>query len=125
MTKTLLSIALLGLLTAAQAAEVNVYSSRHYQSDDQLYAAFTQATGIKVNRIEAKDEELVERLKAEGDRSPADVLILADAARLQAAQDAGLLAAVDSATLKQRIPEQFREAKSLVWLFRSCPCDRI
>ena len=109
MKKIRLSLLMMGLVTGAQAAEVNVYSSRHYQSDDQLYAAFTQATGIKVNRIESKDDELLERLKAEGARSPADVLILADAARLQAAQDAGLLAAVDSAVLKQRIPEQFRE----------------
>lgn len=102
---------LLGVMTmsAASAAEVNVYSSRHYQSDDQLYAAFTQATGIKVNRIEAKDDELLERLKGEGDRSPADVLILADAARLSAAQESGLLAPVSSGVLNERIPAQLRD----------------
>ncbi|HQR95605.1 MAG TPA: extracellular solute-binding protein, partial [Thiotrichales bacterium] len=109
MKKTILALLLSSVSFAAVAAEVNVYSSRHYASDDQLYAAFTKATGIKVNRIEAKDEELVERLKAEGARSPADVLILADAARLQAAQDMGLLAAVDSPTLASKIPAQFRE----------------
>lgn len=110
MIKTVFPFLCVALLqVTAQAAEVNVYSSRHYASDDDLYAAFTQATGIKVNRIEAKDEELVERLKAEGKRSPADVLILADAARLQAAQDAGLLARVDSTILQTRIPTQFRE----------------
>lgn len=109
MKKKILAVLLTLATGAATAAEVNVYSSRHYASDDQLYAGFTQATGIKVNRIEAKDEELVERLKAEGARSPADVLILADAARLQAAQDAGLLAPVDSTALTAKIPAQFRE----------------
>lgn len=109
MKKTILALLLSSVSFSALAAEVNVYSSRHYASDDQLYAAFTKSTGIKVNRIEAKDEELVERLKAEGARSPADVLILADAARLQAAQDMGLLAAVDSPTLASKIPAQFRE----------------
>ncbi|MBP7900422.1 MAG: extracellular solute-binding protein [Gammaproteobacteria bacterium] len=109
MKKKILAVLISLASFGAYAAEVNVYSSRHYASDDQLYNAFTQATGIKVNRIEAKDEELVERLKAEGSRSPADVLILADAARLQDAQDRGLLAPVDSAVLTRSIPTQFRE----------------
>jgi iron(III) transport system substrate-binding protein len=73
--KTLLAVAMSLVVGSVESAEVNVYSSRHYQSDDQLYAEFTRTTGIKVNRIEAKDDELLERLKAEGARSPADVLI--------------------------------------------------
>lgn len=109
MKSTLWVIALGAVSASVLAAEVNVYSARHYQSDDQLYAAFTQATGITVNRIEAKDDELLERLKVEGKRSPADVIILSDAARLQAAQASGLLAPVSSAFLTERVPAQFRE----------------
>lgn len=107
--KTLLAVAMSLVMGSVESAEVNVYSSRHYQSDDQLYAEFTRTTGIKVNRIEAKDDELLERLKAEGARSQADVLILADAARLQAAQDAGFLAPVESTLLRERIPAHYRE----------------
>lgn len=109
MKKTLLGMLLAVMSSSAMAAEVNVYSSRHYSSDQQLYDAFTKATGIKVNRIEAKDDELVERLRLEGARSPADVLIMADVARLQNAQNLGLLAPVESAVLTERIPAQFRD----------------
>lgn len=109
MQKMMLSVALVLLSSVTMAAEVNVYSSRHYASDQQLYDAFTQATGIQVNRIEAKDDELIERLRLEGKRSPADVLIMADVARLQNAQNLGLLAAVESPVLAERIPTQFRD----------------
>ncbi len=109
MKRSLIALTLMTIFAQAQAAEVNVYSSRHYSSDDQLYDAFTKSTGIKVNRIEAKDEELLERLKSESNNSPADVLILADAARLQQAKDLGLLAPVASETLRNKIPTQFRE----------------
>src|SRR5919106_196536 len=63
----------------AQDKVVNIYSSRHYQTDEALYSGFTKSTGIKVNRIEAGEDALIERIRSEGQRSPADVLITVDA----------------------------------------------
>ena len=67
---------------AAEEPVLNLYSARHYQTDEALYDNFTKATGIKINRIEAGDEQLLERIKSEGANSPADVLLIVDAARL-------------------------------------------
>ncbi len=94
---------------AAEEPVLNLYSARHYQTDEALYANFTKATGIKINRIEAGDEQLVERLKGEGAASPADVLLIVDAARLWQAQQSGLFQPVRSATLTERIPAAFRD----------------
>jgi iron(III) transport system substrate-binding protein len=94
---------------AAEEQVLNLYSARHYQTDEALYANFTKATGIKINRIEAGDDQLVERLKSEGAASPADVLLIVDAARLWQAQKLGLFAPVKSATLDQRIPAALRD----------------
>ncbi len=95
---------------AAHAEEVlNLYSARHYQTDEALYGNFTKATGIKVNRIDGKEDELFERIVREGSASPADVFLTVDAARLQIAEDAGLFDPVDSAALKAAIPAQFRD----------------
>jgi len=94
---------------ALAAGEVNVYSSRHYDTDQRLYSNFTEKTGIKVNLIEGKDDQLIERLKAEGANSPADVLIAVDAGRLWRAQELGLLQPVKSDTLTKAIPESLRE----------------
>ncbi|MGC7407558.1 Fe(3+) ABC transporter substrate-binding protein, partial [Pandoraea pneumonica] len=69
---------------------LNLYSARHYQTDEQLYGTFTKQTGIKINRIEADDAALLERLKSEGAKSPADVILMVDAARLAKADEAGL-----------------------------------
>ena len=88
--------------------EVNIYSSRHYDTDERLYSDFTEATGIKINLIEGKEDELIERMKAEGVNSPADVFITADAGRLWRAEQAGLFQAVDSETLDNRIPDSLR-----------------
>jgi iron(III) transport system substrate-binding protein len=101
---------LAGVLAAgvASAAEVNVYSGRHYDTDAQLYEDFTAATGIQVNLIEGNAEELVERIKAEGANSPADVLITVDAGRLYRADNEGLFQPVDSAVLNESIPDEFR-----------------
>ncbi|MFZ5558710.1 MAG: Fe(3+) ABC transporter substrate-binding protein [Pseudomonadota bacterium] len=93
----------------AQEKVVNVYSSRHYQTDERLYGDFTKATGIKVNLIEGKDDALIERIKSEGANSPADVLITVDAGRLWRAEQAGIFAPVKSATLESRIPAAFRD----------------
>ncbi|HRP96309.1 MAG TPA: Fe(3+) ABC transporter substrate-binding protein [Rhodocyclaceae bacterium] len=92
----------------AGADEINIYSARHYQTDEALYGEFTRLTGIKVNRIEAKDDELVERLRNEGANSPADVLITVDASRLAMADDLGLFAPVESAVLEERVPDHLR-----------------
>ena len=69
---------------------LGVYSGRHYNTDKALYKQFTDQTGIGINLLEAKDKVLLQRLEAEGDNSPADILVLADAARLVKASDMGL-----------------------------------
>jgi iron(III) transport system substrate-binding protein len=93
----------------AQDKVVNIYSSRHYQTDEALYSGFTKATGIKINRIEAGEDALIERVRNEGVRSPADVLITVDAGRLWRAEQLGLLQPVKSKLLESRIPENLRE----------------
>jgi iron(III) transport system substrate-binding protein len=92
----------------AADAELNLYSARHYQTDEKLYANFTEKTGIKVNRIEGKEDELLERIKNEGANSPADVFITVDAARLGQADALGLFAPVRSKVLQERIPAHLR-----------------
>ena len=88
---------------------LNLYSSRHYQTDEALYAGFTKQTGIKVNRIEADEDALIARIRSEGARSPADVLITVDAGRLWRAEQQGLFQPVKSDLLESRIPASFRE----------------
>jgi iron(III) transport system substrate-binding protein len=101
--------------TVANASEevLNLYTSRHYQTDEALYDGFTKATGIKVNRIEGKEDALIERIKSEGANSPADVLITVDAGRLWRAEQAGLLRSVRSEILEKRIPENLRQPDGL------------
>src|ERR671915_547728 len=101
----------------AQNKVVNIYSSRHYQTDEALYSGFTKATGIKVNRIEAGEDPLIERIRNEGARSPADVLITVDAGRLWRAQQMDLFQPVKSATLESRIPANLREPSGLWYGF--------
>lgn len=99
------------ILTATQAVaegELNIYSSRHYDADDQLYASFEEQTGITVNRIEADADELIARLQAEGQNSPADVFLTVDAGRIWRADEAGLLQPVESEYLESRIPAYLR-----------------
>ena len=110
-TLTLPALALCSaLLSTAHAQEnvLNLYSARHYQTDEALYEGFTKKTGIKINRIEGKEDELLERIKNEGANSPADVLITVDAARLAAAHEMGLFAPVKSKILESRIPAHLR-----------------
>ena len=95
-------------LAHAQENTLNLYSARHYQTDEALYSNFTKLTGIKINRIEAKEDELLERIKNEGAASPADVFLTVDAARLAKADELGLFAPVKSAVLEARIPEHLR-----------------
>ena len=118
MTPTLrnLALALAAALTSvtsgpalSQDKVVNIYSSRHYQTDEALYSGFTKQTGIKVNRIEAGEDALIERIRNEGTRSPADVMITVDAGRLWRAEQLGLFQPVKSKVLESRIPENLRE----------------
>ena len=97
------------LAASAQDKVLNLYSARHYQTDEALYANFTKATGIKINRIDADDAGVITRLKAEGAASPADVILLVDAARLTKAKAEGLFQPVNSAVLQQRIPAHLRD----------------
>ena len=75
----------------AQEKVVNLYSARHYDTDERLYEDFTKATGIRINRVEAQPDPLIERMKSEGANSPADVFISVDAGRLERAREIGLL----------------------------------
>jgi iron(III) transport system substrate-binding protein len=92
----------------AAADEVNLYSSRHYDTDEHLYSDFTDATGIQINRIEGSPEELIARMKAEGANSPADIFLTVDAGRIWLADREGLLQPVRSEVLDDRIPEHLR-----------------
>lgn len=111
------------LPAAAQDQVLNLYSSRHYQTDEALYDGFTKKTGIKVNRIEANEDALLERLKNEGARSPADVLVTVDAGRLWRAEQLGLFAPVKSTVLEERIPGELRhpEGKWFAFSVRARP----
>lgn len=93
---------------AAQEKILNLYTARHYQTDEALYTNFTKLTGIKINRIEGNEDELASRIKNEGARSPADVFLTVDAARLAREDAAGLFAPVKSNLLSERIPARMR-----------------
>lgn len=96
--------ALLGTTVHAAGDSINLYSARHYASDEQLYNGFTQATGIKINRVDADDAGIIARLKAEGSASPADVILLVDAARLWRGDHDGLFLPIHSKVLEEAIP---------------------
>ncbi|MGH7846538.1 MAG: Fe(3+) ABC transporter substrate-binding protein [Candidatus Binatia bacterium] len=93
----------------AQDKVLNLYTARHYQTDEAFYTGYTKTTGIKVNRIEGGEDALFERIKAEGANSPGDVFLTVDAARLWRAEQAGIFAPVKSATLSKRIPAHYRD----------------
>ena len=102
----------LGALTAIPAAaegELNLYSARHYETDERLYSDFEKATGITINRIEGKADELAARMQAEGVNSPADVLLTVDTSRLKRAKDMGILQAIENDTLEDRIPANLQD----------------
>jgi iron(III) transport system substrate-binding protein len=99
---------LAALALGAQAQVLNIYSARHYQTDEALYANFTKATGIQVKRVDADDSAVIARLQSEGRASPADVVLLVDAARLWRAEVDGLFQPVHSKLLDARIPATLR-----------------
>jgi iron(III) transport system substrate-binding protein len=101
-------LATLALSVHAEDKALNLYSARHYQTDEALYANFTKHTGIRINRIEGKEDELLERIRNEGNNSPADVFLTVDAARLAKAHELGLFAPVSSKLLDARIPANLR-----------------
>ena len=92
------------------AEEVNIYSARKEMLIKPLLDKFTAETGIKTNLVTGKGDALLTRLKSEGKRSPADILITTDAGRLYRAQEAGVLQAVKSKVLESRIPSNYRHA---------------
>ncbi|MDP1748411.1 MAG: Fe(3+) ABC transporter substrate-binding protein [Reyranella sp.] len=104
-----LGLMLMPRRSQAQGATLNLYSARHYSTDEALYGNFADLTGIKINRIDAEPDPLVERLKAEGDRSPCDVLITTDAGRIERARQLGLLQPVSSAVLAKAVPAHLRD----------------
>ncbi|MGB5864356.1 MAG: extracellular solute-binding protein [Sulfitobacter sp.] len=103
------SLVAIGPIAASAEGELNLYSSRHYDTDERLYSDFTEATGITINRIEGKGDELIARMQAEGANSPADVLLTVDTSRLERAKEAGVLQAIDSDILETRIPANIQD----------------
>lgn len=105
-------LALAVVVTAGHAyaeGEVNLYSSRHYDTDERLYSDFTEATGITINRIEGKADELIARMRAEGDNSPVDVFLTVDTVRITRAKNLGLLQPIDSPVLEAAIPAYLQD----------------
>jgi iron(III) transport system substrate-binding protein len=114
-TLTVLSLAVSALATPwlsatawANEPVINLYSARHYPTDEALYSDFTKATGIKINRVDSDDAGIIARLKAEGAASPADVILLVDAARLWKGEVDGMFLPIKSKTLETAIPTQLR-----------------
>jgi iron(III) transport system substrate-binding protein len=97
-----------GLLFGAET--LHVYSHRHYEVDQQVNALFTKKTGIEVKVVNAEADQLIERLKSEGEDSPADVLVTVDAGRMQRAVEDGLLQSVKSEVLEKATPAALRDA---------------
>jgi iron(III) transport system substrate-binding protein len=97
----------------AQEKVINLYSARHYDTDNALYQSFTKKTGIKVNLVEAKAEELVARIESEGANSPADVIITVDAGNLSRAKEAGILQPINSQVLEAAVPASLRDPEKM------------
>ena len=99
-------------LAESHGGELNLYSSRHYDTDERLYTDFTDLTGITINRIEGNADELIARMQAEGVNSPADILLTVDTSRLERAKDAGILQSIDSPVLEARIPASLQDSEN-------------
>ena len=109
-TALLAALTLSAIGTNAVADELNLYSSRHYDTDERLYSDFEEQTGITINRIEGNADELIARMEAEGANSPADVLLTVDTSRLERAKNAGVLQPTDSDVLEERIPASLQDS---------------
>ncbi|MDH3442649.1 MAG: extracellular solute-binding protein, partial [Deltaproteobacteria bacterium] len=108
----LLAIFLTGEALAQVEKVLNLYTARHYATDEALYTGYIKITGKKINRIEGGEDALFERIKAEGKNSPADVFLTVDVARLWRAEQAGIFAPVKSAKLSERVPAHYRDAEN-------------
>lgn len=106
-------------LVRAQDRTLAIYSSRHYDTDRELYDGFTRQTGVRIRLIEANVDQLLERIRAEGANSPADVLVTVDAGRLARAKDANVLAQLRSSVLDSRIPAHLRDPQGFWFGFSS------
>ncbi|MGJ8545656.1 MAG: extracellular solute-binding protein [Sulfitobacter sp.] len=110
MKHTVSALALIAIAAPAFAeGELNLYSSRHYDTDERLYSDFTESTGITINRIEGNADELLTRMQAEGANSPADVLLTVDTSRLARAKELGVLQSIDSALLEEKVPSNLQD----------------
>ena len=107
-----LAVLVLGV-NIARAQTLNIYTGRHYPADQMLYDLFQSQTGITVNALEGKTGALLERLRLEGDESPADLFITVDAGNLWRARNLDLLAPVVSDVLVARIPPHLRSPENL------------
>jgi|TARA_B110000967_G_scaffold70902_1_gene73374 iron(III) transport system substrate-binding protein len=105
----LYTLSLFLFCSASLADALTIYSYRHYESDVLLFDKFTEQTGIEVKVVKSKAGALLERLKAEGDKTPADILITSDAGRLHQAREAGVLQPLKSPFLEQRVPANLRD----------------
>ncbi|MFO7787066.1 MAG: Fe(3+) ABC transporter substrate-binding protein [Halospina sp.] len=103
----------LSLPSVGLADELNIYTARHYDSDEALYKAFTEETGIEVNTLEGDSDQLIQRIKREGASSPADILMTVDAGRLWRAEEEDIFQPVESSVLEQRLPDQLRHPDGL------------
>ncbi|MCC7276320.1 MAG: Fe(3+) ABC transporter substrate-binding protein [Alphaproteobacteria bacterium] len=106
---TLMASLVLGTALPVAAADLHLYTARHYDTDNALYDEFTKQTGVRVRIVEDSAEKLIERIKAEGVNSPCDVFVTVDAGRLQAAEDQGIFQPIRSAVLEETIPASARD----------------
>ena len=105
---------------ATSSGEVNVYSGRHYDSDIAIYDAFTEETGIRVNIIEAGGDSLIERIAREGEASPADIFITADAGILWRAEQRNVFRSIENAEMESRVPSTIPASRrKMVWLIQA------
>ncbi|MFT6717940.1 MAG: iron(III) transport system substrate-binding protein [Sphingobacteriales bacterium] len=117
-TIILSSLLILGLASCTQdknAEEVNIYTHRHYEIDKTLYHQFEETTGIQVNVLKASADELIERVKREGENSPADLIFTVDAGRLTRAKAAGIFQPLNLAEINTPVPSHFVDTDSL-WM---------
>jgi len=112
LTCLVLSATSVTLKAQTGSVAINIYSARHYPTDEALYSDFTKSTGIKINRVDADDAGILTRLKAEGAASPADVILLVDAARLWRAEVDGLFMPIKSKLLEEAIPDNLRAKRT-------------
>jgi iron(III) transport system substrate-binding protein len=103
--------------TGGEASHVNVYTARHYDADKRIYDLFQERTGIEVRALAANGDQLIERLRAEGDATEADLVVTVDGGNLWRLTEAGLLQGVTSPALETAVPSRFRDAQGRWWAF--------